>query len=90
MNIILDGIVKRACNEGIAEIELINLQSIFLKLLAHLKNLEDIFSLVGLFNLSCGFTSLVNNESLFTIYWFQVLWFCSLEPLYIFSLSRHD
>ncbi|XP_058210972.1 uncharacterized protein LOC131323282 [Rhododendron vialii] len=45
LNIILDGIVKRACNEGIAEIELINLQSIFLKLLAHLKNLEDIFSL---------------------------------------------
>lgn len=45
LNMILDGIVKRACNEGIAENELISLQSIFLKLLAHFNNLEDIFTL---------------------------------------------
>ncbi|XP_057474859.1 uncharacterized protein LOC130762978 isoform X2 [Actinidia eriantha] len=45
LNIILDGIKKRACNEGIAETELTFLQSIFLKLLAQFNNLEDIFSL---------------------------------------------
>ncbi|KAF5949435.1 hypothetical protein HYC85_011428 [Camellia sinensis] len=45
LHVILDGIAKRACNEGIAEIELTSLQSIFLKLLAHFNNLEDIFSL---------------------------------------------
>ncbi|KAH7842024.1 hypothetical protein Vadar_000616 [Vaccinium darrowii] len=45
LNMIMDGIVKRACNEGIAENELISLQSIFLKLLAHFNNLEDIFTL---------------------------------------------
>lgn len=65
---IMDGIVKRACNEGIAENELISLQSIFLKLLAHFNNLEDIFTLVGLFNLSCGFTSLlIMNRYLLSI-----------------------
>ncbi|XAR67433.1 hypothetical protein NMG60_11002197 [Bertholletia excelsa] len=45
LNVILDGIAKRSCNGRITEIEMTSLQSIFLKLLAHFNNLEDIFSM---------------------------------------------
>ncbi|KAL6975265.1 hypothetical protein U1Q18_024059 [Sarracenia purpurea var. burkii] len=45
LNVVLNGIVKRASEEGIGEIELTNLQSIILKLVTHINNLEGIFSL---------------------------------------------
>lgn len=45
LNVILDGILKRACSKQIAEIELASLQSIVIKLLAHFNNLEDVLSL---------------------------------------------
>ncbi|KAK3017404.1 hypothetical protein RJ639_006698, partial [Escallonia herrerae] len=45
LNAILDGIFERMCNEGMAQDELANLQSVFLKLLFHFNNLEDLFAL---------------------------------------------
>ncbi|XP_026448170.1 UPF0505 protein-like isoform X3 [Papaver somniferum] len=43
--IILDGIFIRAANQVVVESELSSLQSIFVKLLAHVKKLEDAFAL---------------------------------------------
>ncbi|KAI3849075.1 hypothetical protein MKX03_011518 [Papaver bracteatum] len=43
--IILDGIFTRAANQVVVESELSSLQSIFVKLLAHVKKLEDAFAL---------------------------------------------
>ncbi|KAA8523649.1 hypothetical protein F0562_010072 [Nyssa sinensis] len=51
LNIILDGILKRACDEVVAENELTILQSIFVKLLTHFDNLEDIFALKNFFEI---------------------------------------
>ncbi|XP_052207188.1 uncharacterized protein LOC127811403 [Diospyros lotus] len=43
--VIMDGIIKRASNEGIGETQLTSLQSILSKLLGHFNNIEVIFSL---------------------------------------------
>ncbi|MCL7044850.1 hypothetical protein MKW94_022815 [Papaver nudicaule] len=45
LTIILDGISTRASNQVVVESELSSLQSIFIKLLAHVKILEDAFAL---------------------------------------------
>ncbi|KAL2316727.1 hypothetical protein Fmac_030603 [Flemingia macrophylla] len=45
LNTILEGISKRAWNKGVAEDEMLSLQSLVVKLLSHFKNLEDVFSL---------------------------------------------
>ncbi|KAJ4975936.1 hypothetical protein NE237_001042 [Protea cynaroides] len=45
LTIILDGISDRACNKGVAESELDSLQSIFIKLLSHFDNLNDVLAL---------------------------------------------
>ncbi|XP_043688479.1 VPS35 endosomal protein-sorting factor-like isoform X2 [Telopea speciosissima] len=45
LTIILDGISDRACNKGVAESELGTLQSIFIKLLSHFDDLNDVLAL---------------------------------------------
>lgn len=47
LNTILNSVFERACNEEITENEMASLQSVLVKLLGHVKNLEDIFLLVG-------------------------------------------
>ncbi|XP_057977457.1 uncharacterized protein LOC131164347 [Malania oleifera] len=45
LDTILEGISKRACERGISENELGGLQSIFLKVLSHFTDVEDVFAL---------------------------------------------
>ncbi|XP_042519165.1 VPS35 endosomal protein sorting factor-like [Macadamia integrifolia] len=45
LTIILDGISDRACNKGVAENELGSLQTIFIKLLSHFEDLNDVLAL---------------------------------------------
>ncbi|CAK9181075.1 unnamed protein product [Ilex paraguariensis] len=45
LNVILDGIFERACNEGVTKNSLASLQSILVKLLTHFNNSDVIFAL---------------------------------------------
>ncbi|KAK9269685.1 hypothetical protein L1049_001463 [Liquidambar formosana] len=70
LNAILEGILKRACSKEISETEMASLQSIFVKLLSHFKDLEDVFALnhfVEILDVMHGSTRSIVNMHILTM-----------------------
>lgn len=64
LNTILNSVFERACYEEITENEMASLQSVLVKLLGHVKNLEDIFLLnhfIEILDVMCGSSRRIVN-----------------------------